>query len=289
MSNFTFSAQEADIKNAQEWGRSLKIPAWLEFIHNVDFPVWQRPLHIHDSVEIAYIVSGTGHYRINNSVFPIRAGNVAVVESGYMHDTVSDDGSPLDFWILRLLDASFPSITGLLGQVHQGAYPVIESGVHGRLIESAFVEMEQIYRPGDPATYALCQMMVAAILSLLQYLYTNIPLHFLNLKADELPQQVALYIMDHYCEDLSLADLAEHFHVSPSHLSCEFSKAFKISPINYVIDLRFQQARTLLLRSDMPIKTVACTVGYANVYHFNNLFLKRIGCLPAEFRERFQR
>lgn len=288
MSNFTFSAREDDIHVAAQRTQQLNLPVWTEFVQNVDVPVWSKPMHMHQFIEIAYVTAGRGTYHIVSENLPIRAGDIIYVQNGFLHDTTSCNDAPLKFWVVHVLTPSFFD-ERLPNSMNVNTFPVLASGEHGAFIENTFLEMQRIYAENGPSTYLLCQMMLAPMLALLRKLYAAAPgRRTLEDQSMQLAHRVAMYIIEHYREDLTLTSLADAFFVCPSHLSREFTKAFNISPINYVIDLRFQEARTLLLHTDTPIKEIASTVGYSNVHHFNNMFLKRIGFLPLEFRERFQ-
>ena len=102
----------------------------------------------------------------------------------------------------------------------------------------------------------------------------------------DLPMRDVLHwIMDHYSEEITLDRLSREFAMSSSHLSRNFYQSFRISPINYLIDYRLSKAKDLLIFTNKPVYEIAAEVGYQNVYHFSNLFSKRIGPTPQEFRD----
>ena len=93
------------------------------------------------------------------------------------------------------------------------------------------------------------------------------------------------YIEQNNSQKITLESLAKRFNVSPSHLSRIFTNAYHMSPINYLIYSRITYATEYLLKTNYSVAEIAELVGYDNPTHFTNLFVKRIGCTPTEFRE----
>ena len=57
-----------------------------------------------------------------------------------------------------------------------------------------------------------------------------------------------------------------------------------MAPAAYIEQARMDRARTLLQRTDDPIKQVAALVGYVDVHHFTRVFTRHVGCPPGVFR-----
>lgn len=84
---------------------------------------------------------------------------------------------------------------------------------------------------------------------------------------------------------LSLQQVAEHVHISPSYLSALFRKIAKVSFSDYLADQRIQKARALLRGSPLKVYEVAELVGYSNPQYFNQAFKKRTGQSPHQYRK----
>ena len=105
-------------------------------------------------------------------------------------------------------------------------------------------------------------------------------------KSDFSMNDMLVYITEHCEEKITLQSLSERFSISASHLSRMFNQAFHCSPINYLINARMARATEYLGRTNKSIAEIAELVGYENHFYFTNLFIKRIGCSPTEYRER---
>lgn len=85
--------------------------------------------------------------------------------------------------------------------------------------------------------------------------------------------------------ELSLAMVAEHLGLTPSYFSRLFKQETGTSYIDYVINLRIEHAKRLLLATTHRIFDIGEMVGYPNSQYFCTLFRKSCGVSPAEFRE----
>ena len=76
-------------------------------------------------------------------------------------------------------------------------------------------------------------------------------------------------------------------YLSPVYISKIFKEETGESPINYLIKIRLEKARDILLKSsDSTIKNIANEVGYEDAYHFSKLFKKYYGISPLYYRKR---
>lgn len=81
------------------------------------------------------------------------------------------------------------------------------------------------------------------------------------------------------------AQIAREMGLSEGSLRRKFKAATGTSLHGYVLQQRMVQARTLLAETDLPIKTIARRLGYANVYFFSRQFKQMTGAPPATFRQ----
>jgi AraC-like DNA-binding protein len=80
------------------------------------------------------------------------------------------------------------------------------------------------------------------------------------------------------------AALAESAGLSERSLRRAFRKRFGTSPHQYLIEARVGEAMRLLLETDWPIKRVAASLGYADVFYFTRQFRRHAGVSPAAYR-----
>lgn len=93
------------------------------------------------------------------------------------------------------------------------------------------------------------------------------------------------YLEENYYKNVSLEEVAEHISISPYYLSHVFKEATGISFINYLTQLRINNAQNMLMSTDMPISEVGYRVGYKDPNYFSRIFKKITGRTPLQYRE----
>lgn len=100
-------------------------------------------------------------------------------------------------------------------------------------------------------------------------------------------KQIIDYLNKNYNKKISLEQIAHNMYLSPVYISKIFKEETGESPINYLIKIRLERARDILIKSDnSSIKSIANRVGYEDVYHFSKLFKKYYGVSPLNYRKR---
>jgi AraC-like DNA-binding protein/quercetin dioxygenase-like cupin family protein len=99
------------------------------------------------------------------------------------------------------------------------------------------------------------------------------------------PARLAVrHIHDNLSQPLAIGEIAAKVGVSPRHLARLFGRLTGVSPAAYIETARLERARTLLRRTDDPIKQVAAHCGYMDIHHFTRVFARRYGFPPGAYR-----
>lgn len=84
--------------------------------------------------------------------------------------------------------------------------------------------------------------------------------------------------------ELSMEKLAQELGMSRRYLEVLFRRNYGTSPKNYLLDLKMERAKELLLCEKLLLKDVASMLGYSDPYHFGKVFKAKIGIPPGEYR-----
>lgn len=280
-------------------GGSMHYPAVTCFNYSDNLPVWHYPLHMHGaSVELIFVREGQGSITIGGSMMPLQRGDVAVIPAGTGHQLLSDSPQPFCYYSLRFrvrpghailtngheLSSDFTPPAGPLQEYFAGLPFGVAPGLTCLgYVENTFQLLLTLYEING----GLDETMMALFYGLLSLTRKLFESRLLTIRVEEgfSMSDVIQYINEHSAEPLTLQGISDHFHLSPSHLSRLFAKAYHSSPINYLISVRLANASDLLISTQRSIHEIAALVGYDNLNHFNVLFRKRIGCTPNEFRK----
>lgn len=92
-------------------------------------------------------------------------------------------------------------------------------------------------------------------------------------------------IVNHYDHPVKVSGIARKIGINRSYLSSIFKKRMGISPQQFLINYRLENAAQILAQTSMAIRTVAASVGYADSLTFSKAFRQRYGMSPTEYRE----
>lgn len=93
-----------------------------------------------------------------------------------------------------------------------------------------------------------------------------------------------VYIRDHLQQEITMKEMADLCHLSPSYFSRTFNKETGESFVNYISSRRIQLAKELLLETGKSISQIAEEVGYDNISHFTAVFKRTEGIPPSVYR-----
>jgi transcriptional regulator GlxA family with amidase domain len=99
--------------------------------------------------------------------------------------------------------------------------------------------------------------------------------------------ELAVWMVDHLRENLSLDALAKRACLSPRHFARRFKQAFGGTPAAFVENLRLDEARRRLSERTQTIETVAGSVGFHSDDSFRRVFQRRFGVNPSSYRTVF--
>ncbi|TVY10282.1 response regulator transcription factor [Paenibacillus cremeus] len=91
------------------------------------------------------------------------------------------------------------------------------------------------------------------------------------------------YVHEHYAEEITLEGLSKQLYLSRNYLNQIFKKASGETFTTYLIRVRMEKAKALLIEGKYMIYEIAEQVGYKNVPYFSSIFKKYHGVNPSDF------
>lgn len=97
-------------------------------------------------------------------------------------------------------------------------------------------------------------------------------------------KSVEAYMNEHYNEDISLVDVACHYHFEPTYFSKMFKSIMHVGFTEFLITKRIENACHYLVTSTLKINDISVMVGYENPRYFSQIFKKFTGYTPSQYR-----
>ena len=97
--------------------------------------------------------------------------------------------------------------------------------------------------------------------------------------------EARIYIQRNYRHPLTLAQVAHHVALSPNYLATLFKRQFGRTIIDFLTEVRVEEAKRLLAETDRKVAEIAYDVGYHSPYYFSRAFKKASGRSPKAYRE----
>jgi AraC-like DNA-binding protein len=92
------------------------------------------------------------------------------------------------------------------------------------------------------------------------------------------------YMAEHFADNITLHQLAAYGQVSESYLGRIFKNVTGKAPIDYLIDIRINKAKNLLL-DGLSVSETSHLVGFNDIYYFSRAFKKHEGISPSAFSD----
>ncbi len=86
--------------------------------------------------------------------------------------------------------------------------------------------------------------------------------------------------------DISNKLLSEKAGISEVYFRKLFKECYGISPGQYLLKIKIDKAKQMLKTGTLTVTEISSKCGYSNVYHFCEIFKKKTGMTPTEYRKK---
>ena len=257
---------------------NLMVDPRLPFRIGYNLHAFRNPwLNWHENVEILHIISGEGHVKYNETIFPVGPGDIVIINSEVIHCIYSN--SLLHYHFLTV-DRNFCTDCGI-----PSTTLVFESLIRDRQMQDRFCRIIDAY---DRYIQTGVFYEVAAIRSyLLEFLHSLCKDHLIRQDSSSPQRYDALktavtYIRQHLAEPMSLEEIAQHTGMSVNTLLRRFKKVMGRSVFDTILLLRCTEAKRLI-ESGASVTDAARANGFENMSYFTRTFKRYYQVTPSSY------
>lgn len=87
-------------------------------------------------------------------------------------------------------------------------------------------------------------------------------------------------------QPFTIEHIAREIGISPFHFIRQFEAVFGLTPHQFRIQSRLEQAKLLLAKGQHSVTEVCMEVGFSSLGSFSDLFTRRVGTTPSAYQRR---
>lgn len=235
--------------------------------HKTGFVTKDRPVK-HYEIEL-YLEDAQSTY-IDQQAFPIRKNHILVARPGQTRHSI------LDFSCLYIyIDARSDRIRHLLDN-----FPVSFKISNTFQYTVLFQELIDAKNSGSEHAQLLINCKVYELLYRMSIDATDVVSSANHVQLEK----ARIFIEENFSQPIQLKDIAAITNFSPAYCHKQFKKHYGQTPGEYLLKIRLNAAKKMLLMSESSIEEIALTCGFSSHAYFNAVFKKHTGLPPLKFK-----
>lgn len=253
-------------------------------------------LHWHDDLEVGLCLEGQGKFIFSDKVYEVSKGDIFIVNNFEHHIAVSDLKNPAKYLFIFFLPQlianpgsstfDFEYLSPFWYDPKSFCNKIDYSEEVAGYIAQTLKQILEDWQNKGPAYKHLIAASVRKVLALLVRHYKTTESDFFasHLANQKRVQPVLDYIRKNYKCNLTLEEVSDILHMSPSRFRHYFKDITNFNFKEYIFYLRISEAKRMLSEIDISISDIAYNVGFSNLNQFYMLFNKYVLTSPAKYR-----
>jgi AraC-like DNA-binding protein len=265
----------------------------------------KQPMHMHDYIQIAYVLKGMCNHRFRGKSLTVSRGDVFNIAPGIEHSFSSIEDQEFELVLIDflpvLISEQLKPLTDTLNplfypskdndMVSSMLQPWLHIGKGKQLLfEHLLQDIQDEYEHREIGYEYSIRITLTKLLLLIdrEYRKTKRKKAKQPALADQKPiDEVKRYINDNYSQDIPLEHGAYIANMAPAYFSHIFKKETGQTFIDFVNEVRIERAMELIRRDTHTITQIGFQVGFHHMSHFIRTFKKRTGITPTEYKKTF--
>lgn len=262
-----------DLDRASRYRSRLMIVPGFSLYRGMHPQGTELPRHTHDDPTLCYVLRGRFTEYVGGHAVDCVSDSLKVTPAGETHwnrfAAKETHGLRIDVDRSRFVDAR-PIHRLLDERIH------VSGARAGSIVNRLLAELDA----GDESA-------AIAVEGLLLELLATLARDAVPAAASAIPgwlREADEMIRELYSSRIALGAVARTVGVAPATLARSYRSAFRVTVGDRIRELRLERAVRELLEGDEPLSSIALRAGFYDQSHFTNLFRRRFGVTPAQYR-----
>ena len=239
------------------------------------------PVHYHDHFEMELVIDGSGKQLFNDSYFDLARGNLFLVRPLDYHKLYSNG---LEFTHVKVKENVLPK--WILKRIHALKNPVVYK-LNDEQFETFYRLMKLLQKEIENEK----NDMLNASSTLLELIY----IYFFKLddksqddKDADFVSKIIYFLQknNRFTQKVTLDEIANYVGYSKFYTSSMFHKKYGMTIQDFILYLRVEYAKKLLVQSNYSITEIILECGFSSTSNFYSKFIKLVGCSPNKFKQK---
>jgi len=223
-----------------------------------------------DMYILEYVTDGIGYIRCNGQKYTVGKGDCYIIRNFTDHEYYADPQNPYQkVWV----NLSGALVDHLLDVFNLSEPVIVRHADLSDCFERLRRQLEIEYNL-EQLSQIILNMIFKISESFKPHEKQNLPL----------AEKMKIFIDKNIYKNISTADVAEHFHITPLYASRAFKKHYQQTINQYINESALKLSAQWLKTSDYTIGEISDMLGYCNDNYFSNQFKKRFGCSPKQYQ-----
>ncbi|WP_113672813.1 AraC family transcriptional regulator [Vallitalea guaymasensis] len=248
--------------------------------YNTSF--WQRRFSGRKDYYLIYVKKGVLSCNINRTPYKINKGEVIIIDPDISHEIYYSDKVYHEVFWVNFTGYGVTDVLQQLNLICEKIYYVEDCPV----IDNLFMKIIKELQIKSKSYIIICSGYLVELLTSISRCKKNC--HGNTHASESELHKIMNYLNESYHHQHTIEELANKCNLSPYYFIRKFKKVSGYSPQKYLLRIRMENAKKMLVESNLNIGDIGTMVGFKNALYFSKAFKEFVGISPSQFRKILQ-
>lgn len=227
-----------------------------------------------------YTMEGCGYFETEEKTWKLEPGTAFLIPcpDNSRYYLKKAEGERWEFFFVHFTGSS---AAHLVSEIQKRSGTVMKLTGTAAAIPCFFEEFEAMRRGKQYKRYEAGEWVYHFLVTLLRDIETP------HTKESRCVNEALSWLQRNYATQNNLSEMCSELGVTLPHLTRQFHKEQGLTPEQYLMNLKLQQAVNLLMNTTLKVQEIAVQCGFSCGNYFTKVFHRRFHMAPTEYREHY--